>query len=295
MGRPNSSSADAIRNSIPHDEAVFYQNVASDEVRQLRSLSSIADVANVSSALSFRSLAKIFATRPRGAVPNPKELWLAANFECVAEYEAMKFVAPVEGKTVLQIGGKGTEAVKFLLAGAKAAYLVSPVESELQCAEELARLCGVDIKCELGLAEDLPFDDNSMDVIYTAGCAHHFKTDQAFPEIRRVLRRGGRFAAIEPWRAPFYSVGIRLFGKREKEVNCRPLTHERLGNLSEYFSSWEVRQHGSISRYPMIALNKLGFMMPLRWAWSITQLDDAFCSLFRLRSYGSCAAILAEK
>ena len=289
------SSAAVIRNSIPKDEAVFYENVASDEVAQLASLTSINDIARVSSALSFAALARISRAKQHSILPDPKGLWLAATFECIAEYEAMKFVAPVRDKTVLQLGGKGSEAVKFMLAGARAAHLVSPVESEVRCAKELARLCRVEIDCKLGLAEEIPFADESFDVVYTAGCAHHFRTDQAFPEIRRVLRHGGRFAAIEPWRAPFYSIGIRVFGKREEEVNCRPLTHERLGNLSDYFSFHEVLQHGSISRYPMIALGKLGLMMPLSLAWWIMKVDDAFCSLFHLRSYGSCAAILAEK
>jgi ubiquinone/menaquinone biosynthesis C-methylase UbiE len=288
-------AAAVIRNSIPEDEAVFYENVSSDEVAQLASLNSIDDISRVSSALSFAALARIFKAKAHSTLPDPMDLWCAATFECVAEYEAMKFVAPVRGKTVLQLGGKGTEAVKFMLAGARAAYLVSPVESELSCAKELARLCGVDIECKLGLAEEIPFADEFFDAIYTAGCAHHFKTDQAFPEIRRVLRPGGRFAAIEPWRAPFYSMGIKIFGKREEEVHCRPLTNERLGNLSDYFSFNEVRQHGSITRYPMIAFGKLGLMTPLALAWWITKMDDAFCSLFHLRSYGSCAAILAEK
>jgi SAM-dependent methyltransferase len=289
------TAASVIRNSIPEDEAVFYENVSSDEVAQLASLNSIDDIARVSSALSFAALARIVRTKSHSTLPDPKDLWCAATFECVAEYEAMKFVAPVRDKTILQLGGKGTEAVKFMLAGARAAYLVSPVESELRCAKELARLCGIEIECKLGLAEEIPFADESFDVVYTAGCAHHFKTDQAFPEIRRILRPGGRFAAIEPWRAPFYSIGIRVFGKREEEVHCRPLTNERLGNLSDYFGFHEVRQHGSITRYPMIAFGKLGLMTPLAVAWWVMKADDAFCSLFRMRSYGSCAAILAEK
>ncbi len=295
MDKPENLSAAAIRDSIPEDEAVFYENEAAEEVSRLASLKDITGVASVSPSLSFAKLARIFTADSRDDCPEPKSLWLAATFECPAEYETLSFIAPLRNKAVLQLGGKGTEAVKLMLAGAKEGCLVSPVESELQCCKELARLCGVAVSCKLGTAEDIPFGDHSFDVVYSSGCAHHFRTEDAFPEISRVLRPGGRFAAVEPWRAPFYSLGTKIFGKRETEVHCRPLTTERLGNLSENFRFHDVRQHATLSRYPMIALRKLGFLTPLPVAWWLFRADDWLCSLLGLRVYGSCAAVLAEK
>jgi SAM-dependent methyltransferase len=295
MGQLRGSSPGLIQNSIPADEAVFYENEASREIERLASLTSIENVASVSSSLSFAGLARVFRTRAYDKFPDPRRLWLAATFDCLAEYEALKFLAPLRGRIVLQLGGNGAEAVKFMMAGAKVAHLVSPVESELRCGTELARLCGVEIQCKLGLAEDIPYPDHSFDIIYSSGCAHHFETQRAFPEIARVLRPSGRFAAVEPWRAPFYSLGIHIFGKREKEVNCRPLTRERIGDLSDWFSFHELRQHGTFLRYPMIALAKLGVMIPLSVAWWLFSIDDGLSSLLHVRSYGSCAAILAEK
>lgn len=126
MGKWESLSAAEIRGSIPADEAVFYESEAADEIARLASLKNIAGVASVSSSLSFTGLARIFTALRRDGCPEPRSLWLAANFECPAEYEALSFVAPMENKTVLQLGGKGTEAVKLMLAGAKEAWLVSP-------------------------------------------------------------------------------------------------------------------------------------------------------------------------
>ena len=295
LGKRERLSAAAIRDSIPADERVFYESEAADEISRLASLENITGVASVSLSLSFAGLARIFAAARRDGCPEPKSLWLAATFECPAEYEALSFVAPIANKSVLQLGGKGTEAVKLMLAGAKEACLVSPVESELQCGAELARLCHVEVSCKLGTAEGIPFDDHSFDVVYSSGCAHHFRTVEAFPEISRVLRPGGRFAAIEPWRAPLYSIGTRIFGKRETEVHCRPLTKERLLTLADNFRFHDVRQHGTLSRYPMIALCKLGCLTPLSLAWALFRADDWLCSLLRLRGFGSCAAVLAEK
>jgi SAM-dependent methyltransferase len=286
---------DNLQKEIPPDEAVFYDAVAANEVEQLRSLSSITEVGTISSSVSFATLANICSTRDRGSFPDPKRLWLASTFECAAEYEAFKFLAPIEGKTVLQLGGKGTEAVRMMLANAKSAHLVSPVRSELECGHELARLCGVAIESRAGLAESIPYADETFDVVYSSGSAHHFRTNEAFPEIRRVLKSKGRFAAIEPWRAPFYKLGIRVFGKREKDVHCRPLDWQRVSTFQTVFRVAEVRQSGTLSRYPMIAAYQMGLPISVGAAWHLMKADDFICALFRLRSWGSCAAILAER
>ena len=49
-------------------------------------------------------------------------------------------------------------------------------------------------------------------------------TELAMPEIARVLKPGGRFSAMDPWRAPLYAIGTKILGKREVNVYCRPLT-----------------------------------------------------------------------
>ncbi|MGA9812631.1 MAG: methyltransferase domain-containing protein [Terriglobales bacterium] len=291
----DNTQIDILQEGIPPDEAVFYDAVAASEVEQLRALSSIAEVGTISSSVSFATLANIFAARDRGRFPDPKRLWLASAFECAAEYEAFKFLAPIEGKTVLQLGGKGTEAVRMMLAGAKSANLVSPVKSELECGHELGRLCGVAIESRVGLAERIPYADESFDVVYSSGSAHHFKTNEAFPEIRRVLKSKGRFAAIEPWRAPFYKLGIRVFGKREKDVHCRPLDRQRVSTFQRVFRVAEVRQSGTLLRYPMIAAGQMGLPISVGVAWRLMRADDFICTVLRLRSLGSCVAILAER
>ena len=51
-------------------------------------------------------------------------------------------------------------------------------------------------------AEDLPFEDGSMDVIFIYGVLHHLKGEEAweqsFSEIDRVLKDGGLLFIIEP-------------------------------------------------------------------------------------------------
>ncbi|MGI8662296.1 MAG: class I SAM-dependent methyltransferase [Acidimicrobiales bacterium] len=47
-----------------------------------------------------------------------------------------------------------------------------------------------------GTAEDLPFDDGSLDVVTVAQAFHWFRFDEALGEIRRVLRPGGGLAIL---------------------------------------------------------------------------------------------------
>jgi len=120
-------------------------------------------------------------------------------------------------------------------------------------------------------------------------------TAAAFFEVARVLRKGGRFGAVDPWRAPLYGVGTRLLGKREPGIFCRPLTRSRVAPLRAAFRDAQVVQHGTLTRYLLLALQKVGFCCPFSIVWGLTRLDDWVCSALRLRRWGSSAATLATK
>ena len=234
----------------------------------------------------------------RAGFPEPRDLWIDAVFDSASEWDAYRHIAPLTGKRILQLGGKGTHASKFLLAGAAECWLLSPMIGELAFSVALARRCGVAERfhCAGGIAEEIPFEDGSFDAIYSGGCVHHMVTDRAFAECARVLRSGGRFAAVEPWRAPLYSIGTRLLGKREVDVNCRPLTRERVGPLSSCFRHAEVIHHGALSRYAFLAFSKLGLQPGLPIVWNVTRLDDALCTPIPwVRRAGSSVSLLASK
>jgi len=55
---------------------------------------------------------------------------------------------------------------------------------------------------------ELPFADQSKDVLIVQGGLHHLPAlpddvQRTFAEIRRVLRRNGRLVVVEPWSTPF--------------------------------------------------------------------------------------------
>jgi SAM-dependent methyltransferase len=224
--------------------------------------------------------------------------WLDASYDFASQADAYRHVAPIEGTRALQIGGRGIHVVKFLLAGAREGWLVTPMLGEAMFARELAAAFDVQERfhCVVGIAEELPFRDATFDRVYSGGCIHHTITARAFPEIKRIMRRGGRFAAIEPWRAPLYGVGTKLLGKRERGVNCRPMEQTRVEPLFHAFESAEVRHHGTFTRYPLLALSKFGLKPAARTLQRIEALDDRLASIaLALRKRGSSTALLATK
>lgn len=63
-------------------------------------------------------------------------------------------------------------------------------------------------KCVVADCRQLPFADASRDIAIVQGGLHHLlelpaDLERVVGEVRRVLRPGGRFMVVEPWRTPF--------------------------------------------------------------------------------------------
>jgi SAM-dependent methyltransferase/uncharacterized protein YbaR (Trm112 family) len=290
-GRERCAQVDVndVKYAEAYAEMAFYSNAAMQEATHIKSSESYVGLEPCLRATDA----------DRASFPDPLALWLRdAPYDCAAQWDAYRHLAPLAGKRVLQLGGKGAHAVKFLLAGAREAWNLSPMPSEALCALALAREFGVvgHLRCVVGVAEELPFPSDFFDAVFSGGCIHHTTTGIALPEIARVLGAGGRFAAADPWRAPLYAIGTRLLGKREPNPFCRPLDRERVAPLRDAFAESSVIQHGTLTRYPLLALQKFGIQTPLSLVWRLNRIDDAICSLLpSLRRAGSGVALLGSK
>ena len=233
-------------------------------------------------------LAALAATSTPPRFPDPPGAWVHLRYEAAALHDAYAHLAPLEGKRVLQVGGMGLDAVKFLLAGAQEAWLVGPMAGELEFAAVLADACGVGDRLSLvrAIAEELPFGDGAFDAVFAGGTVHDTITSLSLPECARVLADGGRFAAVEPWRSAA-RWGISVLGKREP-VGCRPLDRERTAPLFAAFDVANVIHHGALTRYPLVALAQLERQVPMGAVRLLTRLDDLVCT--RIRFAESTAA-----
>lgn len=271
-----------------YEEMEYYNQVSDHQVREISRSDAYAHVARVQQA----------SPGERTSFPAPPQVWLDAVYDSASQWDAYLHIAPLGGMRVMQLGGQGIHAVKFLVGGADQAWLVTPMLAEARFAVSLAAAFGVEsrLRCAVSIAEELPLQDATFDVVYSGGCVHHMVTSLALPEAARVLKDGGRFAAIEPWRAPFYSLGTRVFGKREENVFCRPLDRQRVAPLQTAFGWSGTVQHGTFMRYFLIAVKKLGVKLSLMTVWRLIRIDDSLSSLIPgLRRLGSSIALLGTK
>ena len=233
----------------------------------------------------------------RESFPDPWERWVDTVHDSAAEWEAYKHLGDLKGRRVLQLGGSGTHAIKFAMAGAAESWLITPMHGEAAIARGLAESAGVgeQFRCVVAIAEELPIKPDTFDGVFAGGCLHHMQTELAFPEAARVLKRGGRFSAVEPWRAPLYAVGTKVLGKRE-DAYCTPLTQKRIEPMNKAFSGSTLVQHGTITRYFFLGLGKFGINVSKTIPWYVGKVDDAVCSILPgMRSMGSSIAVLGEK
>ncbi|HEX3600834.1 MAG TPA: class I SAM-dependent methyltransferase [Lacipirellulaceae bacterium] len=286
--RPQSFDLQDVKYAEAYQEMTFYNQVAKDEAAAIRD------------SESYRMIEPVLRLPPeeRGTFPEPKEVWVDCVPDCKAQYEASIYLGSLKGKRVLQLGGKGIHAVKFLLAGAAEAWVMTPMLGEVYCSIALAKEAGVldRLRCVVGVAEEIPLADNSFDAVYSGGCVHHMTTELAMPEVARILKPGGRFSSMDPWRAPLYAIGTKILGKREVSVFCRPLTRARVEPIFSAFSSAKKEQYGALTRYPALALGKFGINLPFSVIWQLYRFDDAICSCIPgMRGLGSSVALFGTK
>lgn len=92
-----------------------------------------------------------------------------------------------DAATVLDLGAGTGKLTEALVALDRDVIAVDPVEEMLEELE--VRVPGV--PRVLGVAEEIPLDDRSVDAVVAGQAWHWFETDRATREIARVLRPGG--------------------------------------------------------------------------------------------------------
>lgn len=246
----------------------------------------------------FQKILDIPDEARRASFSSGSLFWVDSIYDCLSQMDCYAAMGDVGGRTVAQLGGSGSHAVKFLLAGAAQAYLIAPMVEELRLARSLAQACGVSERLVTlaAVAEELPVASGTFDAIYSGGCLHHMETPVAAPEIARTLRPEGVFASAEPWRAVLYGIGIRMFGQRERGAACSPLTERRVAPLSKVFDNVLVTHHGALSRYPALVLGKSRVPLTKEQLLPIFRLDDRWSAhVPALARQGSSVSVIARK
>jgi SAM-dependent methyltransferase len=174
-----------------------------------------------------------------------RETWAAGDYDAVAEgiwevgERVVKRVGVAPGERVLDVAcGTGNAAIRAAAAGGTVTGLDITPEL-LTAARRRAADAGVAVEWVVGDAEELPFENESFDVVLsTFGVMFAPRHEIAAREIARVLRPGGRMA-IASW-APDGTIGdfFATFADHlppQPEIAAPPLLWGREDHLRRIF------------------------------------------------------------
>ena len=209
---------------------------------------------------------------------------------------AYHLLGDVTGKRVVDFGcGSGANTV--LLAGRGAHVWGIDISEDLlrlgrRRLEVSGRTGGATFIA--GSAHDMPFPDNSIDVVFGIAILHHLDLDLVSREVRRVLRPGGLAIFQEPVRnSPVIRFLRSLIPYRAPDISPyeRPLTDAELQRFATGFGSWSVRAFG----LPHVQIGPLLPLVKNYWralyAWDRRILER----VPRLKRYASVRVIALRK
>ncbi len=150
--------------------------------------------------------------------------------EVTTDLSMLEHLAAPEGKDVVDVGCGGGGLVREL--SARGARMVGVEISAAQLAPALARDGGSGARYEIGIAQDLPLADASMDLALFMRTLHHVPQAElgaALREARRVLRPDGAVYVAEPLAQGDY---FTLTSLVEDEVAVRRAAQEALADAA---------------------------------------------------------------
>lgn len=146
----------------------------------------------------------------------------------------------LKGKRVLELGcGAGEASVYLAKQGAQ--VTATDLSSEmLFVVEKVAKKHGVSVTTKQSTSDRINSEDQAYDVVYAANLLHHVNIEETLREVRRILKKGGKFVCWDPLA---HNPAINVYRKLATNVRTddeHPLTMSDLKLFQKYFSKTET-------------------------------------------------------
>jgi ubiquinone/menaquinone biosynthesis C-methylase UbiE len=201
------------------------------------------------------------------------------------------------GLKVLEIGcGLGTDGAQFAEAGADYTG-VDLTEAAVELARKRFETFGIPGNFQIADAEQLQFDDNSFDLVYSHGVLHHTPdTAKAIREVHRVLRPGGR-AMVMLYHRDSYNYRINISMLRRAGAHLlrfdtglkltQLITGEPIESLREHAHRLKTEKESYLDPDEFLSQNTDGAGNPLARVYSRAEARELFKDFLKveLRTY----------
>jgi SAM-dependent methyltransferase len=168
------------------------------------------------------------------------------------------------GKTVLEYGcGTGSSTFDLVEQGARVTGIdISPVA--IRKAQEAAEQLGLSERAEFITmdAEKLTFADESFDLICGTGVLHHLQLKDAYAQLARVLKPGGKAIFAEPLG---HNVLVNLYRQmtpQYRTVDEHPMLRSDFDLARQYFGDVQLRFY-HLTSLAAVPFSRLPVFQPL--------------------------------
>ena len=201
------------------------------------------------------------AKAPRSTLTIP-DSWTFSDY--TEEYPwrsyEFRFLGPLAGKSILDLGcGYHPTPIYFALAGAERVCACDVSPKAVQFMRRVANIYGVADRVAVyeSPAEKIPIASGEFDLMHGEAVLHHISVPAAAPEIRRVLKPGGRAVFKDPLGHNTVLEFVRdhmpgVTGKSAAKGTDRPMTIEDIERFGRLFSSYEYKTFGLSSMAAML-------------------------------------------
>jgi len=202
------------------------------------------------------------AKAPKIPIPTIPETWTFSDYSEEYPWRSYEFdfLGPLAGKSILDLGcGYHPTPIYFALAGAARVCACDVSPKAVEFMRRVADIYGVADRVTVyeSPAEKMPFATGEFDLMHGEAVLHHISLPAAAPEIRRVLKPGGRAVFKDPLGHNPVLEFIRdhmpaVTGKSAAKGTDRPMMIEDVEDFGRRFASYEYRTFGLSSMFAML-------------------------------------------